>query len=176
MQIETLGQDFAANGDLIIETERLLGRLVDTELRDKLEDYKVYEILHAERSSPHFLDICKKNVQSDNISDICDENGNKIMSQSELETYVTNFYQSLYRFDDTVQGEIEDFLGPDILSHPLVRGSILTDEEKIKLDRELEITELDTALDQSNLKSSPGMDGFSYKYIKKFWNIYREPL
>ena len=60
MQIETLGQDFAANGDLIIETERLLGRLVDTELRDKLEDYKVYEILHAERSSPHFLDICKK--------------------------------------------------------------------------------------------------------------------
>ena len=81
-----------------------------------------------------------------------------------------------YRFDDTVQGEIEDFLGPDILSHPLVRGSILTDEEKIKLDRELEITELDTALDQSNLKSSPGMDGFSYKYIKKFWNIYREPL
>ena len=88
MQIETLGQDFAANGDLIIETERLLGRLVDTELRDKLEDYKVYEILHAERSSPHFLDICKKNVQSDNISDICDENGNKIMSQSELETSV----------------------------------------------------------------------------------------
>ena len=122
------------------------------------------------------MDLCKKTVQSDNISDICDENGNKIMSKSELETYVTNFYQSLYRFDDTVQGEIEDFLGPDILSHPLVRGSILTDEEKIKLDRELEITELDTALDQSNLKSSPGMDGFSYKYIKKFWNIYREPL
>ena len=76
-------------------------------------------------------------------------------------------YEKRYRFDDTVQGEIEDFLGPDILSHPLVRGSILTDEEKIKLDRELEITELDTALDQSNLKSSPGMDGFSYKYIKK---------
>ena len=80
LQIETLGQDFAANGDLIIETERLLGRLVDTELRDKLEDYKVYEILHAECSSPHFLDICKKTVQTDNISDICDENGNKIMS------------------------------------------------------------------------------------------------
>ena len=126
--------------------------------------------------APTFWTYVKKNVQSNNISDICDENGNKIMSQSELETYVTNFYQSLYRFDDTVQGEIEDFLGPDILSHPLVRGSILTDEEKIKLDRELEITELDTALDQSNLKSSPGMDGFSYKYIKKFWNIYREPL
>ena len=71
MRIETLGQDFATNGDLIIETERLLGRLVDTELRDKLEDYKVYEILHAEHLSPHFLDMCKKTVQNDNISDIC---------------------------------------------------------------------------------------------------------
>ena len=60
LRIETLGHDLATNGDLIVETERLLGRLVDTELRDKLEDYKVYEILHAERSSPHFLDICKK--------------------------------------------------------------------------------------------------------------------
>ena len=85
MRIETLGRDFVANGDVIIETERLLGRLIDTELRDKLEDYKVYKILHAERSSPPFLDICKKNVQADNMSDICDENGNKIMSQTDLE-------------------------------------------------------------------------------------------
>ena len=60
MLIETLGRDFAANGDVIIETERLLGRLIDTELWDKLEDYKVNEILHAEHLSPHFLDICKK--------------------------------------------------------------------------------------------------------------------
>ena len=66
--------------------------------------------------APTFWTYVKKNVQSNNISDICDENGNKIMSQSELKTYVTNFYQSLYRFDDTVQGEIDDFLGLDILT------------------------------------------------------------
>ena len=144
-----------------------LGKIVDAEIREKLEDYKVFEILHAERSSPYFLDICKKTVQSDNISDICNEKGEKIMSRADLELYITNFYKSLYRFDDTVQGEIDDFLGPDVLNHPLVRGSILTDEEKIKLDRELCITELDSALEQSNFKSSPGVDGFSYKYIKK---------
>ena len=64
------------------------------------------------------------------------------MSRADLELYITNFYKSLYRFDDT-------------------------DEEKIKLDRELCITELDSPLEQSNFKSSPGVDGFSYKYIKK---------
>ena len=102
--------------------------------------------------------------------------GEKFESHAELEAYITNFYKSLYRHDETVQGEIEEFLGPDVLNHPLVRGSILTDEEKINLDKELNIAELDTALEQSNLKSSPGMDGFSYRYIKKFWQIYREPL
>ena len=69
----------------------------------------------------------KKTVQSDNISDICNEKGEKLMSRADLELYITNFYKSLYRFDDTVQGEIDDFLGPDVLNHPLVDGSILTD-------------------------------------------------
>ena len=166
-RLETLGLDYAKNGDDINEAELQLGKIVDAEIRERLEDYRVFEILHAERSSPHFLDICKKTVQSDNISDICNEKGEKLMSRADLELYITNFYKSLYRFDDTVQGEIDDFLGPDVLNHPLVRGSILTDEEKIKLDRELCITELDSALEQSNFKSSPGVDGFSYKYIKK---------
>ena len=52
MRLENLGNNFANNGDDIIETEQILGRLVYAELRDKLEDYKVFEILHAEHSSP----------------------------------------------------------------------------------------------------------------------------
>ena len=72
--------------------------------------------------------------------------GEKFASHAELEAYITNFYKSLYRHDETVQGEIEEFLGPEVLNHPLVRGSILTDEEKINLDKELNIAELDTVL------------------------------
>ena len=62
-------------------------------------------------------------------------------------------------------------MGPDICQHPLVRGSILTQNEREKLDREL-----DKSLEQANTKSAPGVDGFSYIFIKKFWNIYRTPL
>ena len=58
----------------------------------------------------------------------------------------------------------------------MVRGSILTRDERNLLDSEIKIEELDLSLNQSNLKSSPGMDGFSYSFIKKIWHIYRKPL
>ena len=33
------------------------------------------------------------------------------------------------------------------------------------------LLELDKSLEQANTKSRPGVDGFSYIFIKKFWNI-----
>jgi hypothetical protein len=54
--------------------------------------------------------------------------------------------------------------------------SKLKDNERIKLDRPLCVEELDKALDKANVKSAPGVDGFSYRFIKNFWEIYRYPL
>ena len=47
--LETLGLDYAKNCDDINEVELQLSKIVDAEIREKLEDYKVFEILHAER-------------------------------------------------------------------------------------------------------------------------------
>ena len=44
------------------------------------------------------------------------------------------------------------------------------------LDRDLSEIELDKALESANTKSAPGIDGFTYTFIRKFWNIYRQPL
>ena len=66
--------------------------------------------------------------------------------------------------DSFIRGEIADFLGADITNHPLVRGSILTNDEREKLDSDLTLLELDNSLDQANLKSAPGVDGFSYGF------------
>ena len=175
-EITALGHDFVGNSEKIFNLEKNLGKILDNELRDKLQDYKVFEVLNAEKASPHFLEICKKAIQGEVLLYICDDLGNSFPTADELNNYVTNFYKSLYRIDDTVQGEIEDFLGPEIVNHPMVRGSILTRDERNLLDSEIKIEELDLSLNQSNLKSSPGMDGFSYSFITKFWHIYRKPL
>ena len=102
----------------------------------------------------------KKTIQGEVLSDICDDLGNSFPTADELNNYVTNFYKSLYRIDGTVQGEIEDFLGPEIVNHPMVRGSILTRDERNLLDSEIKIEELDLSLNQSNLKKQSGNGWF----------------
>ena len=59
-EITALGHDFVGNSEKIFNLEKNLGKILDNELRDKLQDYKVFEVLNAEKASTHFLEICKK--------------------------------------------------------------------------------------------------------------------
>jgi hypothetical protein len=48
--------------------------------------------------------------------------------------------------------------------------------EKNILERDIGIHELDAAINKSKKKGSPGIDGFNYTFIKKYWNLLRVPL
>jgi hypothetical protein len=67
-----------------------------------------------------------------------------------------------------------DFLGEDIVNHPIVQNSMLTEEEKNLLDMPITIAELDDSILKANMKLAPGVDGLSNKFIKKYW-IFLEP-
>ena len=110
-KITKLKENYEDNSTEIRKLERELGKIQDSELGDKLQDLKIFEILNAEKSSPHFLDLTKKTSSCEKLSDICDNAGNVLLSAESLNKYITNFYSSLYRCDSKVQGEIEDFLG-----------------------------------------------------------------
>jgi hypothetical protein len=77
---------------------------------------------------------------------------------------------------DTLEGCIEEFLGDDICSHPLVRNLTLSEDEKNSLELPFTEDELSLALDGANSGSSPGMDGISTGFIKRFWFLFRTPL
>ena len=149
-KLEQLRDNFHENSGAIFQAEKDLGKICDNEVRDKLQDLKIFEILKSEKPSPHFIDIAKKPANIEKLSDICDTEGKVLLSGKDLNNYITNFYSSLYRYDDFVQGEIEDFLGQDICQHPLVRGSILSQAERENLDRDLSEMELDKALESAN--------------------------
>jgi hypothetical protein len=53
-----------------------------------------------------------------------------------------------------------------------VTESKLSDREKLTLDSELTIYELDKAINQSNKRT----DGISNRFIAKFWHLFRIPL
>jgi hypothetical protein len=92
------------------------------------------------------------------------------------EEYITNFYSNLYRKDEGIEGSIEDFLGEEILNSNLVQNSKLSNEERADLDADLRLEELTKAVSESNMKSAPGIDGFSNKFIIKFWEVLKWPF
>ncbi len=64
-------------------------------------------------------------------------------------------------------------MGQEIISHPIVQNSRLTPTERENLDRPLDISELDKSMLKANLKSAPGIDGISNKFLKKYWQFFR---
>ena len=69
-----------------------------------------------------------------------------------------------------------EFLGPDIVEHPIAKGMILCEVERQRLDMPITLEELDKARDKANMASAPGIDGVSNKMIKKIWHLVRTPL
>jgi hypothetical protein len=58
----------------------------------------------------------------------------------------------------------------------LIDSLKLNDEEKLKLEEDLSISELDAAIEGSNKNSAAGLDGLSTKFIQRYWNYFRKPL
>jgi hypothetical protein len=51
----------------------------------------------------------------------------------------------------------------------MVSNSKLFDSERDNLEAPLTVDELDKSIDKCNIRSAPGIDGFSNMFIKKFW-------
>jgi hypothetical protein len=71
---------------------------------------------------------------------------------------------------------IQNFLGPDIIAHPVVQNSFLTDPEVERLDAPLTLEELDESMKAANMRSAAGFDGYSNMLISKCWKFFRLPL
>jgi hypothetical protein len=140
-----------------------------------MSEKKIFENLNHEKPSKTFLDIANAIQKNDDISKILDDNGNVFHSDHDRDNYIAKFYADLYRKDDSVDGDIEDFLGQEICEHPLVSESKLSNEEKMALEADLTLEELTKALGESNMRSAPGIDGFSNKFINKFWYFLQFP-
>jgi exonuclease III len=175
-QLEILKVDYPNNALLIAEIENRLKIKSDNLLREKIKDVKIFECLNAEKATPLLLNLAKKTGSGDRISNICEDNGTPFSNDQARNVYIKEFYCNLYQTDHNVQGTIEDFLGPSICNHPLVAGSKLTGLERAHLDRPLEITELDKALEEANMRSAQGINGYSYRFIARFWHFFRIPL
>ncbi len=62
------------------------------------------------------------------------------------------------------------------MAHPLIQNLKLSNEEKQDLEQDFTLEELDLALEGANDNSAAGIDGYSTKFIKRFWFLFKKPL
>jgi hypothetical protein len=178
--LNRLKVNYVENCDLISALEQDLTRLREEDLSAVIKEIKVFDNLHNERPSPLFLNLIRHSNR-DSLSVLKSEDGNAFVNDTERNDYIFNYFANVYRRNpeqDSVDYNncINDFLGPDIVNHPVVQNSFLTDEERALLDRPLSMRELDEALNNCNFKSAAGQDGYSNKLIKNCWSFLRIPL
>ncbi len=169
---------YEENFDRIVDLENLLNDASEKYISDSLSNYVKSDVLNSEKMTPRFLKIAEKNVES-SLSSIRKPDGTNFQDNKERGDYIVDFYETLYKnppniplnFDNCV----ENFLG-DLVNHPAIAEKKLLEEERTRLEADFSVEELDAAMDTCNLRSAPGMDGFSNKVIKKFWLFFRYPL
>ena len=168
------------NQNLISIKENALNSILDTEMKNEFEKLKHFDILNSEKITPSFLKILRGSSKGAKLCDILDEDGNNFLSEEERINYIVEFFKKIYTKPPSepsdMTGCINNFLGPEISEHPIVKDCILTKTEKMRLDVKFKIDELDCAIKDANMNSAAGIDGLSTKFISKFWTFFRVPL
>jgi hypothetical protein len=168
-EIMTLRTNFAANAELIFEKEKRLSEIMDGETLAKVKSMKIFDCLSSEKPTLMFLSLAKVSNNDKKISSICSDDGTPFADDGLRANYIVEYYRKLYEKDpnelEDYSGCIEQFLGDEIVSSQLVTNSKLTDEERLDLDAPLSIGELDASMKNANMKSAPGIDGLSSKFL-----------
>ena len=171
-------ENYALHFDRISVLETYLNAASEKFVSDRLANYIKTDILNSEKMTPRFLKLAEAKNDS-NLNILNNDNGLPFDTDSAREEYITDFYASLYQVPNGTRVDfsncVSDFLG-DLTNHPVVRGCKLTAEDRERLEAGLRIEELDEAVLHCNMRSAPGIDGISNKFIKTFWHLFREPL
>jgi hypothetical protein len=138
---------------------------------------KHFDSLNNEKITPYFLSLAKRPQNSENLSDINQDDGTPFENREERSNYIKSFYERIYKRvpDNVTDQSITSFLG-HTATHPQVLDSKLSDVEREDLEQDLTIDEFDKAVEGAKNNTVPGIDSISNKFIKTFWPFFRKPL
>jgi hypothetical protein len=134
----------------------------------KLAQQKWYN--EGEKSNKYFLGILNMRQNQKLIQELIDEEGNILKEKKEVEEHVRKFYEDLYN-NSKCQVDIKDNSLKEKIDDYFRLAPKLKEESSKALDAVLTIDELEKAL-KSCKDSTPGPDGISYAFYKKFWHIW----
>jgi hypothetical protein len=142
---------------------------MDRELKERAGKFKIFFKTNNEKPTRAFYKIGKQKKLNDSTNRIRDKNGESFRSDEERKEYVGSTFEKLYkkRIDRLI--EIENFLEEE--------GDVgrrkLSEEERISLEGEITMEEIEVALKESNMDSASGWDGVSYYMLSKIWTLIK---
>jgi len=172
-RLNELKTNYEQNADEIVQIESRLCNIVDEDISAKVKSMKLFECLNAEKPTPLFMSLARSRAISKKLAVIRKPDGTPYDSPADQVEGIVNYYADLYKKppDERINYTdcVADFLGPDIVQHPIVQGSMLSEQERQLLDSPLTQKEIDDSMEQANTKSAPGIDGISNTFLKKYW-------
>lgn len=137
-----------------IRKEKLQGIMVRARLRWAEQ---------GEKPTKYFCSLESRNYVNKTISKLIKEDGKIITKQKDILEEVKNFYENLYRYKEPERGiNINEILNTQ-------NCSTLTDEEKNKLEGDIQDEEIGFVLKNMKNNKSPGSDGFTAEFFKFFF-------
>jgi hypothetical protein len=178
-QLRDLKIDYSLNSDKIFELEEKLSSMSHSEILNKIEGCRDFNIINGEKITPFFLSLATSNKAEVGMNCIKNDDGLDFNNTEEMKDYVRNYYAKLYTPPQSDANYnvncIEEFLGDEICNSQLVRDSKIPANLAQEFERNLTIEELDASAMQGN-NSAAGMDGINNAFIKKYWTLLRKPL
>ncbi len=168
-----------SNGTSIDKTEKLsLENKLNNYYKEKQDGYmlrsKMQWVEDGEKSTKFFFNL-EKTVQSNNvIKQIQDQNGNLHTKDNEILTECALFYETLFSSKNITQTDIDNYLQEvDI-------PNVLNNDQKKMCDEQITEKELKKVIDKLKPGKSPGCDGLTTEFYKKFWpdikDLYMEMI
>jgi len=161
---------FGADSDQMMDAVLALNNFDNVQLRERAEKYREFVLSNNEKPSKAFCLLGKENNVAGDIDQIKDNNGMNFDNNIDRKEHIRAFYSNLYKKKLDNLMRIESFLGEGIANSEEVRNKKLSVDESTLLEGDLTMEELSKALNKSNMSSSAGWDGISYKVIKVFFN------
>ena len=117
---------------------------------------------YGERSSKYFLNLENRNYINKSITEIKISEKESVKDQSKILKLQEEFYENLYSQKTIDQAS---HYSPNINNLPKI-----SDEEKEQLDFQISKAELDFSLRSLKNNKTPGPDGYTAEFLKKFWD------
>ena len=142
--------------------ENILNKLYEEHINGYFVRSRAEFMEQGERSTRYFLSLEKARQNSNVIRVVKSDRGN-LYSDKEILEEASSFYKKLYSEDNIEQINIDNFL------NDLNVGNTLTETEKSYCEKDISIDELRDAVKNLKLNKSPGSDGLTPDFYKKFW-------